>query len=144
MPEGPEVEHVRLSLLSVVSKQVREIRLTELSQKYQKYKNKQKDFDTFQNAKIEKIERVGKFLIWVFDCKEVILNHLGMSGKWLFVKNSKLRSIKHAKIILNLVNTPEILVFDDVRNFGQFRIFDSYDAVMNYGPIKSNGLDGLA
>lgn len=144
MPEGPEVELVRLSLLPIVSKGVKEIKLTELSQKYQKYKNKQKEFDIFQDKKIDRIERRGKFLIWVFDSKKVILNHLGMSGKWLFIKDDSLNSSKHAKIILDIENFPKRVVFDDVRNFGQFRIFDSYKAVMSYNPIKSIGLDGLA
>jgi len=144
MPEGPEVEHVRLSLIPIVSKKVKNIKLTELSQKYQKYKNKQKEFNIFQNKKIDRIERRGKFLIWVFDSKEVILNHLGMSGKWLFVKDIILSSSKHAKIILDIENFSKKVVFDDVRNFGQFRIFDSYDAVIKYNPIKSIGFDGLA
>ncbi len=143
MPEGPEVEHVRLSLLPIISKKVNEIKLTELSQKYQKYKNKQREFDIFRNRKVEKIERVGKFLIWVFDCKTAILNHLGMSGKWLFIKDENISSIRHAKVMLNIEELSEKLIFDDVRNFGQFRIFESYDAIMNYKPIKSNGLDGL-
>ena len=144
MPEGPEVEFVRLSLLPIVSKKIKSIKLTELSQKYQKYKNKQSDFNIFQNKKIERIERVGKFLIWVFDCQEVILNHLGMSGKWLFTSDDKLSSIKHVKVILSMEKMSGKLVFDDVRNFGQFRVFESYDEVMNYQPIKSNGIDGLA
>ena len=144
MPEGPEVEHVRLSLLPIVSKKIESIQLTELSQKYQKYKNRQNEFDVFQHKKIDRIERVGKFLIWVFNCKEVILNHLGMSGKWLFIEEEKLNSIKHVKVILNIEKISRKLVFDDVRNFGQFRVFESYDAVKDYKPIKSNGIDGLA
>ena len=104
MPEGPEVEYVRLSLLPIVSKNIESIQLTELSQKYQKYKNRQNEFDVFQHKKIDRIERAGKFLIWVFNCKEVILNHLGMSGKWLFIEEEKLNSIKHVKVILNIEN----------------------------------------
>ena len=143
MPEGPEVEHVRMSLQQIISKKVKSIKLTKQSQKYSKYKNKQREFDIFQNRKIERIERKGKFLVWVFDISEIILNHLGMSGKWLFITDENLRSSKHAKIILDIESFTRKVVFDDVRNFGQFRIFDSYDSVMDYNPIKSIGLDGL-
>ena len=144
MPEGPEVEYVRLCLLPIVSKIVKKITLTEFSQKYQKYKDKQTELDIFQKKKINRIERKGKFLIWVFDSKEVILNHLGMSGRWLFIQDDNSNIPKHAKIILDVEDFPKKVVFDDVRNFGQFRIFDTYDLVMKYNPIKSIGLDGLS
>lgn len=143
MPEGPEVECTKRSLQPIIGKFVKKIQLTSFSQKYPKYQKKQVDFNIFSGKRLERIERKGKFLIWVFNFEKIILNHLGMSGKWLFVeKKQELPS--HAKIIIHFNDFEKLAVFDDVRNFGQFRIFESYDQVLQYNPIRKMGIDGLA
>ena len=146
MPEGPEVENVRLELLQLTSKQVKEIKLTSLSQKYPKYQNKQSSFDQFKNKRVENVVRFGKFLIWQFtDLKSVILNHLGMTGKWCFYTdiNKLPESANHVKVIIAMEPPPNA-IFDDTRNFGQFRVFPSFEEVKKYPPIRSLGVDGLA
>ncbi|NPD88337.1 MAG: Fpg/Nei family DNA glycosylase [Asgard group archaeon] len=143
MPEGPEVECTKLSLQPIIGKFIKKIQFTSLSQKYPKYQNKQVDFDFFSGKRLERIERKGKFLIWVFNFGKIILNHLGMSGKWLFVEE-KQELPSHIKIIIHFEDFEKLAVFDDVRNFGQFRIFESYDQVLQYNPIKKIGVDGLA
>jgi formamidopyrimidine-DNA glycosylase len=146
MPEGPEVEVVRRELLQLIDKRIEKIQLTPLSQKYPKYKGLQTKYNQFNKKSILEIQRYGKFLIWQFtDIKAVILNHLGMSGKWcLFMKINYLPgSVTHPKIIIEFENPPHI-AFDDVRNFGQFRIFPSLDEALQYTPIRTLGLDGLA
>ena len=143
MPEGPEVECTRLSLQIIFNKKIKQIELTNLSQKYKKYRSKQKEINIFEGKKIRTIERKGKFLIWMFNSDRVILNHLGMSGKWIFVNKGE-EMPSHAKVLIKFLESDQILVFDDVRNFGQFRIFESYESVLQYNPIKKMGLDGLA
>lgn len=144
MPEGPEVENVRLELLQLTSKQVKEIKLTPLAQKYPKYQNKQSFFDQFKGEKIQAIERFGKFLVWRFNTiKPVILNHLGMTGKWCFYTDDLPEKANHVKVIV-LMKTPPNAVFDDTRNFGQYRVFHSFEDVKKYPPIRSLGVDGLA
>ena len=143
MPEGPEVECTKRSLQPIIREFVKKIQLTKLSQKYPKYQKKQVDFNIFSGKRLERIERKGKFLILIFNFEKIILNHLGMSGKWLFVKE-KQELPSHAKIIIHFNDFEKLAVFDDVRNFGQFRIFESYDQVLQYNPIKKIGLDGLA
>ena len=144
MPEGPEVECTKRLLKPVIGKKIREIMLTELSQKYKKYRNKQNIFNEFSGFKVKEIRRKGKFLIWIFDYEKIILNHLGMSGKWIFVDDTKQEFPTHSKIIILFEDLQKSLIFDDVRNFGQFRIFESYDSVSNYPPIRRMGIDGLA
>ncbi|MHA2332499.1 MAG: bifunctional DNA-formamidopyrimidine glycosylase/DNA-(apurinic or apyrimidinic site) lyase [Candidatus Hodarchaeales archaeon] len=141
MPEGPEVESVKRNLFSiVVDKHVRNIELTDLSQKYPKYKDKQSLFDVFRGSRIIDIERKGKFLIWRFDIDPVILNHLGMSGKWLL--NLGKSSYTHPKVIINLEGD-NTAIFDDVRNFGQFTIYPDINEVMKHRSLKNLGIDGL-
>ncbi len=145
MPEGPEVESVRRELLSVVSIRVKHIQLTPLSQKYPKYLYQQVFFDSFDGCILNNVLRFGKVLVWRFvGTEQVILNHLGMSGKWCFCEDlSDLRSdITHSKVIIQMEKPPH-LIFDDTRNFGQFKIYQTYDSVLNYRPIKSLGIDGL-
>ena len=145
MPEGPEVESVRQELLPLIKNRVKQIQLTPLSQKYPKYQNKQPSFDPFRNTILKYIYRYGKFLVWCFDGTErVILNHLGMPGKWCFCEDltTSQSDGTHPKVIIQMENPPH-LIFDDTRNFGQFKVFQTYEEVMTYPPIKSLGIDGL-
>lgn len=145
MPEGPEVENVRLELLQLISKKVDTIQLTPLSQKYPKYKGQQPLFDQFSGKTILDIVRFGKFLVWCFtDIEAVILNHLGMSGRWCLYKDlEKLPpTANHIKVILQMANPPSA-IFNDTRNFGQFKVFRSFEQVKQYNPIRSLGVDGL-
>ncbi|MFW9779637.1 MAG: Fpg/Nei family DNA glycosylase [Candidatus Heimdallarchaeota archaeon] len=145
MPEGPEVETVRKELSSLISRKVKHIRLTEFSQNYPKYHQKQPELDIFDNSTLDEIVRVGKFLIWRFGgIPNVILNHLGMSGRWGLI-NSRIvpeGDYKHPKVLIEMESPPHA-VFDDTRNFGQFRVFKSLEMVSNYPPIKKMGIDGL-
>ncbi|MHA1218629.1 MAG: bifunctional DNA-formamidopyrimidine glycosylase/DNA-(apurinic or apyrimidinic site) lyase [Candidatus Heimdallarchaeaceae archaeon] len=144
MPEGPEVECTRLSLRRFEGKKIVKIELTKLSQKYKKYEGKQKIFDVFIGKTITEIERKGKFLIWNFDFSKVILNHLGMSGHWIISEGADVPTqIIHPKIKILFKNENKIAIFEDARNFGQFRIYDTYQDVINYLPIRNLGSDGL-
>ncbi|MFW9853653.1 MAG: bifunctional DNA-formamidopyrimidine glycosylase/DNA-(apurinic or apyrimidinic site) lyase [Candidatus Thorarchaeota archaeon] len=146
MPEGPEVETVRKELSPLISRTVKRIRLTEFSQNYPKYRQKQPEFDIFVNSTLDDIIRIGKFLIWRFvEVPNVILNHLGMSGRWGLIDGAVVpeRDYKHPKVLVEMKNPPHA-VFDDTRNFGQFRVFKSLEMVNNYSPIKKMGIDGLA
>ncbi|MHA1302422.1 MAG: bifunctional DNA-formamidopyrimidine glycosylase/DNA-(apurinic or apyrimidinic site) lyase [Candidatus Heimdallarchaeaceae archaeon] len=143
MPEGPEVEYVRRSLEPLLGSKVVKIELTALSQKYTKYRNKQSEFNHFNGQELVAIERKGKFLIWRFSGEKVILNHLGMTGNWLLFQGNSNGLTSHPKVIIKMDPTPNAL-FDDIRNFGQFRVFNSYEAALNYSPIRRMGIDGLA
>lgn len=142
MPEGPEVECVRRALKSIVEKKIQRIHLTELSQKYQKYQNKQTQFDQFSGHQIKEIERIGKFLIFKFDKREVILNHLGMSGNWLLLKKKNQILPSHMKVLIDFDTLPNA-VFYDMRNFGQFKIYEDYNSVLQHQSIRKMGIDGL-
>ncbi len=142
MPEGPEVECVRRSLKTIVGRKIQRIHLTELSQKYQKYQNKQIQFDQFNGHQIKEIERIGKFLIFRFDKKEVILNHLGMSGNWLLLRRKDQILPSHPKVLIEFDTLPSA-VFSDMRNFGQFKMYEDYNSVLQHQPIRKMGIDGL-
>jgi formamidopyrimidine-DNA glycosylase len=144
MPEGPEVEAVRRELNPLINQTIKKITLTPLSQKYPKYQGKQGEFDQFSSQKLQKITRFNKFLIWEFEQGPVILNHFGMSGRWILVDSVKKEhdKITHPKVIIETTGSIHA-IFDDTRNFGQFRVFSSLDDVKRYKPIRTLGIDGL-
>ncbi|TFG10571.1 hypothetical protein EU534_00855, partial [Candidatus Heimdallarchaeota archaeon] len=118
MPEGPEVEHTSRILRELENKIIRTIQLTELSQKYNKYKNKNAEFSEFSECTLNRIERQGKFILFRFSNNKVILNHLGMSGKWVLTKYKKtISELKHPKVIITTENPRTLAIFDDARNF---------------------------
>ncbi|MFX0086888.1 MAG: bifunctional DNA-formamidopyrimidine glycosylase/DNA-(apurinic or apyrimidinic site) lyase [Candidatus Hodarchaeota archaeon] len=145
MPEGPEVESVRQEILAIIPNKVESIQLTLLSQRYPKYQNQQSSFNSFKTTLLIDILRFGKFLVWCFEgTDKVILNHLGMTGRWCLCNDLKHQpdAVTHPKVIIRLDKPPH-LIFDDARNFGQFKIFQTYNEAMKYPPIRSLGIDGL-
>ncbi|MFX0064405.1 MAG: bifunctional DNA-formamidopyrimidine glycosylase/DNA-(apurinic or apyrimidinic site) lyase [Candidatus Hermodarchaeota archaeon] len=142
MPEGPEVELVRRGLMTLCGRRVNRISLTPLSQKYPKYAGKQAEFDSFTGQILMNIQRRGKYLLWIFE-EGAVLNHLGMSGKWLCMgcldENPE---ITHPKVLVEMIEPPHA-VFDDVRNFGQFKKFPDLASLLNHKPIRSLGVDSL-
>ncbi len=144
MPEGPEVESVRRELLILQGQPISQIKFTPLSQKYPKYQDKEHDFLPFSGQKVVDIHRYNKFLVWEFEKEPVILNHLGMSGCWTMINTLKeVEEVStHPKVIVKMKHPPHA-IFDDCRNFGQFRIFPSIEEVKKYPPIKKIGIDGL-
>ncbi len=144
MPEGPEVEAVRRELLQLQNQEIDKITFTPLSQKYPKYQGKEHEFSHFSSQKTRDIHRFNKFLVWEFENEPVILNHLGMTGRWTMIKSLKEIENKttHPKVIVRMKSPPHA-VFDDSRNFGQFRTFPSMEEIKKYPPIKKLGIDGL-
>ena len=106
MPEGPEVECTRRYLQPLIGKTVKKIQLTPLSQKYPKYKNKQSVFNWFNGKQLIEVERRGKFLIWRFNGEKIVLNHLGMSGKWILLKKDHQDLPSHAKALIYFESFP--------------------------------------
>ncbi|MHA2347444.1 MAG: Fpg/Nei family DNA glycosylase, partial [Candidatus Hodarchaeales archaeon] len=101
-------------------------------------------FTVFESKKLLNISRFNKFLVWEFSIDPVILNHLGMTGKWVILNSIAdiQEQCTHPKVIIEITDS-KILVFDDTRNFGQFRLFPSLEEIKQYRPIKTLGMDGL-
>lgn len=144
MPEGPEVEVVRLGLSDVIGKGISKIKIS----KFRKYSSQKTKLTTLESSTITNIERKGKFLLWFFRKGEsdlAALNHLGMTGSWHFFSNKNWKKItkpfekyKHYKIYFHFSDGDHLL-FNDPRTFGQFTYFESdqiyhHKAIANLGP----------
>ena len=133
MPELPEVEIVKRSLFKMINKaKIIDIKIKNRNLRYKIARSFSKNL---LNEKILKISRISKYLIFYFK-KKLLLIHLGMSGK-LFLLRDRDKNIfktsfyydlnihsKHNHIFFKL-NNGFIMIYNDVRRFGFFKLFDN-------------------
>jgi len=133
MPELPEIEIVKRSLFKMINKaKIIDIKINNINLRY---KIPSILSQTLVNKKILNISRRSKYLLLHFK-KKLLLIHLGMTGKILLVR-SKDNSVfktsfyydlkilpKHNHICFKL-NNGLIMIYNDVRRFGFFKLFDN-------------------
>ena len=133
MPELPEIEIVKRSLFKKINGA--KIVNVKINNKNLRYKITDELPKKLINEKILKISRRSKYLIFHFKNK-LLLAHLGMSGKFLIIKSKDKKMFKtsfyydldilakhnHIHFILN--NGLE-LIYNDVRRFGFFKLFEN-------------------
>ena len=133
MPELPEIEIVKRSLFKKINGA--KIVNVKINNKNLRYKITHALPKKLINEKILKISRRSKYLIFHFKNK-LLLAHLGMSGKFLIIKSKDKKMFKtsfyydldilakhnHIHFILN--NGLE-LIYNDVRRFGFFKLFEN-------------------
>ena len=133
MPELPEIEIVKRSLFKKINKA--KIVNVKINNKNLRYKITHALPKKLINEKILKISRRSKYLIFHFKNK-LLLAHLGMSGKFLIIRSKDKKMFKtsfyydldilakhnHIHFILN--NGLE-LIYNDVRRFGFFKLFEN-------------------
>ena len=133
MPELPEIEIVKRSLFKKINGA--KIVNVKINNKDLRYKITDELPKKLINEKILKISRRSKYLIFHFKNK-LLLAHLGMSGKFLIIRSKDKKMFKtsfyydldilakhnHIHFILN--NGLE-LIYNDVRRFGFFKLFEN-------------------
>ena len=131
MPELPEIEIVKRSLFKMIDKtKIIDIKTVN---KNLRYKIPHTFSKTLIGEKILWISRRSKYLIFHFK-KKILLAHLGMSGKLLLMRSQDNTIFKtsfyydlnipkkHNHIYFNLSNGL-ILIYNDVRRFGFFKLY---------------------
>ena len=148
MPELPEIEIVKRSLSKMINKS--KIVDIKIKNKNLRYKISSKFCPDLIGERILKITRRSKYLIFYFK-KKILLAHLGMSGKMLVVRsidNTMFKTSfyydlnilpKHNHIYFKL-NNGLILIYNDVRRFGFFKIYYS-DKLNEIKFLKKLGLE---
>jgi len=132
MPELPEIEIVKRSLFKMINKaKIIDIRI---KNKNLRYKIPNIFSSSLIGHKILRISRRSKYLIFHFE-KKLLLIHLGMSGKLLLKKNYDtqifktsfyydLNILKKHNHIYIMLNNGWILIYNDVRRFGFFKLYN--------------------
>jgi len=133
MPELPEIEIVKRSLFKMVNKA--KIVNVKINNKNLRYKIPNTLSKKLINEKILKISRRSKYLIFHFKNK-LLLVHFGMSGKFLIVRNKDNKMFKTSfyydlnilakhNHIYFVLNNGLVLIYNDVRRFGFFKLFEN-------------------
>ena len=133
MPELPEIEIVKRSLLKMINKA--KIVNIKINNKNLRYKISPRFRKNLIGEKILGITRRSKYLIIFFE-KKTLLIHLGMSGKLLIIRESNNEIFKtsfyynlnihhrHNHIYFKLSNGLA-LVYNDVRRFGFLKLYNT-------------------
>ncbi|WP_261806089.1 DNA-formamidopyrimidine glycosylase [Lapidilactobacillus luobeiensis] len=118
MPELPEVETVRRSLLALVQgKKIATVRVL-----YPKIINGDVPIfvDALSGRRFETIQRRGKYLLFRFDQQLTMVSHLRMEGKY-FLEPTAQPANKHVHVIFELTDGTS-LQYQDVRKFGRMQL----------------------
>ncbi|MGE0396043.1 MAG: bifunctional DNA-formamidopyrimidine glycosylase/DNA-(apurinic or apyrimidinic site) lyase [Kofleriaceae bacterium] len=119
MPELPEVETVRQTLLPAVGARITKVWDSGLGL-HMKRKPPRAKLKKLVGAQITELRRIGKYLLVDTDTPHSLLVHLGMTGRFRLHAGGDARA-KHTHLVLSLADGRE-LRFSDARRFGQLDI----------------------
>ena len=135
MPELPEVEVVKRSLSNKLQNLI--IKKVKINDDKLRYRIDKNETRKIVGLKFIKIKRRSKFLLFFLSRNTVMLVHLGMTGKLIFVnkKNIKHKTSfyynineekdqKHDRVVFFL-NKNQELIYNDVRKFGFIKFFNN-------------------
>jgi len=131
MPELPEVETVRTGLArSWIGKRIDGV---ELRREGLRFPFPDELEERLTGRKIAQIRRRAKYLLIDLDNDDILLSHLGMSGKWILDASDC--EGKHDHVVLHL-DDGSMSVYNDPRRFGVLDIFsgDSHKLLDHLGP----------
>ncbi|MFD1410815.1 DNA-formamidopyrimidine glycosylase [Lapidilactobacillus gannanensis] len=121
MPELPEVETVRRSLIPLITGK----KIARVSLYYPKIING--DSKLFQALLVgrtfETIDRRGKYLLFRFDEHLTMISHLRMEGKY-YLEPTVQPHNKHVHVVFELTDGTS-LQYQDVRKFGRMQLVDT-------------------
>ncbi len=132
MPEFPEVHTVIETLKEFT------LGKTVTSVDVLRAKNVEGNLNDLINCKIESFEQIGKFIIFHFSNKKILISHLRMEGKY-FLRNKDEKYQKHDIASLTFSDKTS-LVYNDVRKFGILKV-SSEDKYMEEEPLSKVGPD---
>lgn len=141
MPELPEVEVIRRDLeRDAVGKRIKDAEV-KLPRIIRRHKTKKEFVDGLAGAKITGVSRRGKYLLVALDSGNVLVMHLGMSGRIERATGRKTAE-KHTHVVIRFQQGGE-LRFIDMRQFGELFVApaDGLDGVKELSHIA---LDPLA
>ncbi|CAM4320854.1 DNA-formamidopyrimidine glycosylase [Paenibacillus tarimensis] len=139
MPELPEVETVRRTLIELVAGRTIERVTVTLPRIIQRPAEPEQFADMLAGRRIETVERRGKFLRIVLD-ELVLVSHLRMEGRYGLYKSDEPVE-KHTHVIFHFTDGTE-LRYKDVRQFGTMHIFLPGEE-FQYPPLNKLGIEPL-
>mgnify|MGYP000070459452 CR=1 FL=1 len=137
MPELPEVEVVKRSLINKAQNSI--VKAIKINDGRLRYKIDKSQIRKIIGLKIKRISRRSKYLLFYFNKDIVMLVHLGMTGKFIFInrKNIKYKTSfyynidekkdkKHDHVVFVFSNNKK-LIYNDVRKFGFIKFLNKHN-----------------
>lgn len=121
MPELPEVETMRKSLVELVGHKTIESVTVRVPKIIQQPIEVEQFQDALKGQKIENVDRLGKFLIFLLNDYSLV-SHLRMEGNYRLTETG-VELGKHDHIIFHFTDGTE-LRYNDVRKFGTMHLFN--------------------
>ncbi|HEX5033968.1 MAG TPA: bifunctional DNA-formamidopyrimidine glycosylase/DNA-(apurinic or apyrimidinic site) lyase [bacterium] len=115
MPELPEVETIRRSLLFLEGRSIAALSFSRLAPI--ETTRPEALVNNFQGRKLGKLERRGKYLLIGNEEGAALVLHLGMSGRLQFFAAAPARVDKHAHMVFEFEDGSR-LIYQDPRRFG--------------------------
>ncbi len=152
MPELPEVEVVKKSLKKFINNlTIKNIKINEINLRY---KINEKHLKELIGLKLQQIKRISKYLLFFFEKGKIMICHLGMTGKFIFISKKNISKVtsfyyslekeknrKHDHVVFTF-NDKSKLVYNDVRKFG-FIKFENNEKYKFNSHLKILGPDPL-
>lgn len=139
MPELPEVETVKRGLEKQI--QGKRIKNVIVGDKKLRVEYPKDIARIIQNQKISSLDRRSKYLLINLESENILVIHLGMSGKILF-KDPQLKKFgKHDHFIVNFTDDSQI-IFNDPRRFGLVTLIEK-KKMNEHKLFKDLGLEPL-
>lgn len=115
MPELPEVETVRRGLNQAIRGAT--IKNVTLRRKDLRIPLPPELAETLAGRTIRNIARRAKYLLFYFDSDDILIVHLGMSGRFIVEQKAPAKYGKHDHVILHF-SDDRVAIFNDARRFG--------------------------
>lgn len=115
MPELPEVETVRTGLEgAIVGASIEKVvlRRADLRQPFPEHMPK-----TLAGRRFERIERRAKYLLFYTDGPDVLIAHLGMTGRFSVERKAPKQFEAHDHVVMHLKDG-RCMIYNDARRFG--------------------------
>ena len=128
MPELPEVEITKRSLAKQIL--LEKVNSVTIINPKLRYNLKYEKLNILKGKIIKKIKRRSKYILIFFNDESILLVHLGMTGRFYFIKN------KRKKIDTSFYNNTDIIPQHDHLKIA-FKKFDLiYNDIRKFGFIK--------
>jgi formamidopyrimidine-DNA glycosylase len=124
MPELPEVETICRGLKeNIINKEISDVKI---SDKKLRFNYPENFIQNLNKSKIINISRRARYILIHLKNDQILLIHLGMTGKLNFFQNFNEKIAKHDHIIIKFSDN-SFLIYNDVRRFGFTDLFQSIE-----------------
>ncbi|MAZ75860.1 MAG: DNA-formamidopyrimidine glycosylase [Micavibrio sp.] len=139
MPELPEVETVMRGLEpAMMNKEIKHVQKRRPDLRIPFPENLEK---ALEGRAVQSLTRRAKYILVHFDSDDVLVIHLGMSGRVLIVSDDDYQPEKHDHLILTM-NDGTHIVYNDPRRFGMVFLV-SQDGMLSHKAFKDMGSEPL-